>query len=149
MTDNSASRDKDTVSPVDKFAAFFRPKQHTVLLAMNGADSDFLSPALKVAGCVVLVAGDVRSSISEVTRKHPDVVVLDYSIADSIQAARQILAMRSATKIIMILGNEGVSKEIENMGIELFLKKPLSIQRCVDAIITVARLCPPHNMVRK
>ena len=159
MIDNTPSDEKNSIPSIDKFVYFSRPKQEkgpilsdsgqsgnvtkqiTVLLALNLIDSDSLALALKLAGCAVIVTGDVRSTVSEFSNRHPDVVVLDYGSAsgDSIQVAKQILSVRSATKIIMILGNEGVTREAEGIGIELFEKKPLSIQRTVDTIIVCVK----------
>jgi DNA-binding response OmpR family regulator len=169
MIDNTPSDEKNTIPPMDKFVYFSRPKkekgpilsdrgqsdnaikQIIVLLALNQTDSESLALALKLAGCAVIVTGDVRSTISEFSNRHPDIVVLDYGSAsgDSIQVAKQILSIRSATKIIMILGNEGASKEAEGTGVELFLKRPLSIKRTVDSIIAVSKLSPPRSIMQK
>jgi len=171
MSESTPSKEKRTDAPGDEFGSPARHsldgdpilsqktqpesgfKECTVLLALTHEDSDsaVLISALKLAGCTVLTTTDARTTLSEFRKKHPDVVVLDYENATghSIQFAAQLLAMRSATKIIMILGTEEASREAENIGIELFLKKPLSIRKTVDAILAVAKLGSPHNFIRK
>ena len=74
----------------------------------------------------------------------PDVVVLDSVIErenDGIQIAKRILSRRRLTKIVLLVDmSSKIEKKDERIGIELFVKKGVGVQKISDSICGILEL---------
>jgi DNA-binding NarL/FixJ family response regulator len=64
---------------------------------------------------VIAVAATANTAVRAATREAPDVAVIDYMLPDGIgtDAARQIIATRPATKVIVLSGSDTEAARVE------------------------------------
>lgn len=131
-------------------------KGYTVLLAIDDGETGFepLAEALRHEGCLVLMVrrGNEGELFAEFTKNRPDIVVLDQggTCGAGIDIAAEILSMRSETRIVMLSeSGELVPEEAEKIGIELFLRKPLSAERFARSILSLTKLARSYNITQR
>lgn len=99
--------------------------------------------ALSRAGHHVRCSTSVREGLAEIRNRPFDVVLLDLCLpdGDGLQLMRQCLALRPASKVIVVTANGSVSDAVQAMrdGAFDFLLKPFDARHLVDAVENAVR----------
>jgi CheY-like chemotaxis protein len=120
-----------------------QPRGIKILIADDEHDLlDIFRRFLKNQGFDVITAQDGSEALAKFIESRPEVTVLDYRMprSDGLQAASEILSMKSSAKIIMLTADGAVLEEAEKLGIELFLQKPVRLGELLDSVNTLIRL---------
>jgi two-component system, chemotaxis family, chemotaxis protein CheY len=106
---------------------------------------------LSQAGFGVSTATDGKEAVTRFLETRPEVVVLDCRMVggDGLEAAAEILAMKPSSKIIMLTADGSVLEEAERIGVELFLEKPVSLKRLLDAVLTLCEIKPTSAIISR
>lgn len=98
-------------------------------------------------GYEVSCAKDGFEAIEKFRASSPHLVILDYEmpLIDGLTVAREILLENAfsnhKSEVFMISGNDKIRKEAEQIGVRLFLQKPISVRKILDEIILPAEQC--------
>ncbi len=129
-------------------------EQSVIQVLVADDDRDLLqiySRALRDNGFDVLLAATGNDAVSRFIESRPEVIILDYRMpqGNGLEAAGQILAMKPSAKIIMLTADGTVLEEAERIGIELFLEKPISLNRLLGSVYTLVKLKPTSAVVSR
>ena len=120
----------------------------TVLIADDDKQLvDLYAHLFRREGYEVLCAKDGYEAIEKFKTSSPHLVILDYEmpLADGLTVAREILLENASSnqksEVFMISGNDKIRKEAEQIGVHLFLQKPVSLRKILDEIILPAEQC--------
>ncbi|HTY90321.1 MAG TPA: response regulator [Methanocella sp.] len=87
---------------------------------------------------LAFVAYDGHSAIERFnnTVDKPGVVIIDYRLPDmdGLDLMKEVLALRSGTKIVFISGDDTVRQDAMDAGATVFLKKPADIKMITETI---------------
>ncbi|HTX44348.1 MAG TPA: response regulator [Methanocella sp.] len=89
---------------------------------------------------IAFVANDGTDAIDKNNKSPAEVIIMDHRMPtkNGVEATKEILAERPATKIIFVSADEAVEKEARAAGAIRFLKKPISLkelQRNIDEVV--------------
>jgi two-component system chemotaxis response regulator CheY len=87
---------------------------------------------------LAFVAYDGHSAIERFNNSDdkPGVVIIDYRLPDmdGLDVMKEVLALRSGTKIVLISGDDTVRQDAMDAGATVFLKKPTDINVITETI---------------
>lgn len=105
-----------------------------------------LAGFLQDAGLDVEMAFDARSALHQAATHRPRVALIDYNLPDAtgVDLAAQLRALLPETAIIMMSGRiDGLSEQVlEQLGISVFVNKPLPLAPLQNAVVRLARSRP-------
>lgn len=119
------------------------PRCDVLIVEDDVAQCQELAEFIGRAGLSVAVAYGGRSALREAARHSPRVALLDYNLPDvtGVDLAEKLRAFLPDTAIIMMSGRiDGLSeKTLEQIGITVFVNKPLPLAPLRAAILKLAR----------
>lgn len=118
-------------------------KRMRILVADDEPDLvDIYSRALTENGFEVFLASTGNEAVTKFIESKPEIIILDYRMprGNGLEAAAEILAMKPSAKIIMLTADGAVLEEAEQIGIELFLEKPVSLRALTTSVRTLLSL---------
>jgi CheY-like chemotaxis protein len=120
-----------------------RPADFRILVADDEPELlEIFRKYLTESGFSVFTAEDGSEAVARFIEARPEVSILDYRMprSDGLEAAQEILSMKSSAKIIMLTADGTVLEEAERIGIELFLEKPVKLSQLLDSVNTLIGL---------
>lgn len=125
----------------------------SVLILEESPDlSQSYRSALEQADFSVEIAVDQSELQNKIAKRKFDVVVVDFTkLSFNFEILRSLFTLKSDARIIILYEGSDASliKEAEQLGIDLFLKRPVSAPRLVAAAIAARNLRPPCLIVSK
>jgi DNA-binding response OmpR family regulator len=120
-----------------------------VLIAESTCEKeDFCKKNLVSEGYEILDAKNCQDAISMFIEGRPDVVILDRNLGSSgVDIAEDILFLNHSARIIMNSKKGEVTREDENVGVELFLPEPLTREGLISSVQTLSNLRYPMRLV--
>jgi DNA-binding response OmpR family regulator len=106
-----------------------------------------LAPKLRQFGFEVMVAGRVAEMREALSKRVPDIILLDVGLPDSngFEVARKLRAERAQTGIVMLTGRSASADLVRGLseGADAYLSKPVEIDVLVATLYSVARRLKP------
>lgn len=101
----------------------------------------------------IITAKDGNEAMGKFVEHSPEIVILDCELpnAGGLEVLRKILTIRPQTKIVMLTGNCQDIQEAEQIGLEIFLLKPVSPTTLVKSTVALSDLKgrPPLMIVTR
>lgn len=110
-----------------------------------------ISASLQKRGFLVSEAADSRKAISTFTREAPEIALLDYDALGKkcLEVATQMLTIRSSTRLIVLAAPIDDLADMERIGVDILLRKPLTLKRLVESSTALSKMKPPLNIVAR
>jgi DNA-binding response OmpR family regulator len=110
-----------------------------------------LAPKLRQFGFEVMVAGRVAEMHGALSKRIPDIILLDVGLPDSngFEVARKLRAERTQTGIVMLTGRSASADLVRGLseGADAYLSKPVEIDVLVATLHSVARRLKPSAKI--
>ncbi len=121
--------------------AIIRPAR-ILLIEKDSASAAKIAAALQEAGLEVLKASDALGGLRKLYEAHPDVVIMTRELP-MLNGEEPYLRIRQASYLpIIVLGNEGEALEILELGADVFMVKPPSLNELVARVHSLLRRKP-------
>ena len=122
-------------------------KRQAPLILIADRDNEFvssLSQQLTTKGFECIPVDSANEAYSRSLEAMPDVVVIGCNITregDGLQVAKQILSRRSLTEVVVLTDLDSeIGKKTERIGVELFIKRSLGVEKIVSSICGICEL---------
>jgi two-component system, OmpR family, response regulator VicR len=102
-------------------------------------------------GITVYSARNGNEAISIFIEERPEIVVMKYDLPrkNGLDVAKEILAMRRSTKIVMFASNREALRRAEGTGVEILLVAPFSSTRLIGAILALVNTRSPIALIHR
>jgi two-component system chemotaxis response regulator CheY len=103
---------------------------------------DMLQKYIERCGCLVCgVAKSGKEGIEMFKLLAPDIVFMDINmpVIDGLEASESIMRNNPGAKIIILssVGDDEIVKKVKELGVSVFIKKPVSIHKIISALAQV------------
>lgn len=101
----------------------------------------------------IVTSIDANEAVGKFVEHAPEIAILDYDLPNGggLDVLRKILTIRPQTKIVMLTSKGQDIEEAEQIGLELFLLKPVSPQLLVRSTVALSdtKSRPPLMVVTR